>query len=584
MKREYNWRSLTIAGLFGLLGLLILAQIIRVQNSQEAQLFLELADRYEGEYRTLYPARGSIYDRRGNLLAGNQTVYEIGVDLKTMANPHTIALAASVNLGVDYNEVFQALVNPDPRLQYVVIADYVNADRAAALQQLQFALRDQLWDPANGVEPSLAGVHFKPHLQRSYPESDLAANLLGFVSRDGRGYFGIEEKYNDLLAGNPVQVWVPEDPNRVEETPHVPNGTSLVLTIDRSLQASVEQILNQALDETDARNGVIVVMNPRDGEILAMAATPRMDPNDVFAYARTFNDATEFNRAISMPYEPGSVLKILTMAAALDSGKITPDWNYYDNGLFEYAGWSIRNWDRGVWGWQDATGCLQHSLNVCLARIAVETGAPTFYSYMNSFGLGRPTGIDLSGETGGRLKFPNDDDWSEVELATNSYGQGLTVTPIQMLMAASAIANDGKMVQPHVLSALLRDGQRYNVTPTVAGTPIRPETARVLSQMLTVSLENEASLALLPGYRIAGKTGTASIPTDSGYYATDETNASFIGWGPSDDPQFMIYVWLEAPRSSIWGSQVAAPVFAQVAEKVVILFNIPPDAVRIANR
>jgi cell division protein FtsI/penicillin-binding protein 2 len=198
---------------------------------------------------------------------------------------------------------------------------------------------------------------------------------------------------------------------------------------------------------------------------------------------------------------------------------------------------------------------------------------------MERFGMGHPTGIDLAGEAMGRLKVPGDSDWYSVDLGTNAFGQGVAVTPLQMLMAVSAVANDGRMVTPHVLYAMLRDGHQYNVPSQYAGSPISAETANTLNEMLSISLQEESSQALLPGYRVAGKTGTAQIPTEYGYDAF-HTNASFIGWGPVDDPHFMVYVWFQKPSTSIWSSETAAPVFAQVAEQTVILLNIPPDIVR----
>jgi len=425
----------------------------------------------------------------------------------------------------------------------------------------------------------LSGLAFKPHLQRSYPENALASNVLGFVTRDGRGYFGIEEKYNDLLAGNPVQVWVSRDPNKATEIPRVPNGTTLVLTINRDLQAKVESILDQALSDYGAQNGTILVMNPRNGEILAMAATPRMDLNNYNNYFSLYDNGSQYNRSIGTVYEPGSVLKVLTMAAALDAGTVTPQTTFIDTGSIEVGGITIRNWNRDAWGQQDMVGCLQHSLNVCLAWVSSQMGTQSFYGYMERFGLGHPTGVDLSGEATGRLKVPGDGDWYPVDLGTNAFGQGVAVTPLQMLMAASAIANDGKMVTPHVLYSMLRDGHQYNVPSQVAGSPISTETAHTLNQMLAASLELESSQALLPGYRLSGKTGTAQIPTDYGYDPF-HTNVSFAGWGPTDDPQFMVYVWLQSPTTSIWSSETASPVFSKVAEQTVILLNIPPDVVR----
>ena len=206
-------------------------------------------------------------------------------------------------------------------------------------------------------------------------------------------------------------------------------------------------------------------------------------------------------------------------------------------------------------------------------------GAQTFYRYMNRFGIGHLTGTDLAGEAAGRLKVPGDSDWYPVDLATNAFGQGVSVTPLQVIAAATAIANDGRMVVPHVLYAMVRDGRQYRVPAQYSGSPVSAETAHTLSQMLAISLENEFSGALVPGYRIAGKTGTAQIPGPVGY-EDGATNASFLGWGPVDDPQFMIYVWLERPSTSIWGSETAAPVFSDVAKKLVLLMSIPPDSVR----
>jgi cell division protein FtsI/penicillin-binding protein 2 len=268
------------------------------------------------------------------------------------------------------------------------------------------------------------------------------------------------------------------------------------------------------------------------------------------------------------------------MAAALDSGTVTPGTTYLDTGSILVGGALIQNWDQAPWGVQDMTGCLQHSLNVCMATISTSMGAGTFYNYMDKFGIGHLTGVDLAGEAAGRLKIPGDSDWYAVDLGTNAFGQGVASTPVQIMMAASAIANDGRTVTPHALYAMVRNGRQYNVPAQFAGSPISEQTAHTLSEMLSVSLESEGSLALVPGYRIAGKTGTAQIPVN-GFYDDTATNASFIGWGPVDDPQFMIYVWLERPEVSIWGSETAAPVFAQIAEKTVILLDIPPDNIRL---
>ncbi len=576
MRQQYARRSQALATVMVLAAIAVVVQMARIQNSQEAAIFRERASNYAYELRTFHPDRGEIYDRNGHLLAGNKTVYEIGVDLNIVKDVHAIATALSVELGMDYGAIVDSIQYPAENVSYVVIADYVDAQNALNLQELKQALQEQA---PEGVLGGLTGLEFKSHPQRSYPEDSLASNMLGFVNREGRGYFGIEEKYDMLLAGTPVQVLLPTDPNKAFEIPHVPDGTTLVLTINRDLQAAAEQILDESIAHYGADNGTIVVMNPSNGEIYAMAVSRRMDLNQFWNYGTIYTNASEFNPAISMPYEPGSVIKILTMAAALDSGATTPGTTYLDTGSILVGGWTIQNWDQEPWGLQDMTGCLQHSLNVCMAMLSTEMGAGTFYSYMDNFGLGHPTGVDLAGEAAGRLKIPGDADWYPVDLGTNAFGQGVAATPIQILMAASSIANHGRTVTPHALSAMVRDGRQYNVPAQYAGSPISEETAITLSNMLATSLESESSLALVPGYRVAGKTGTAQIPVN-GYYDATQTNASFIGWGPVDDPQFMIYVWLERPSASIWGSETAAPVFAEIAEKTVILLDIPPDSVR----
>jgi cell division protein FtsI/penicillin-binding protein 2 len=572
MRQQYAIRSLIIVACFGIVGLGVIAQMIRIQNSEEAMIFLSQGDRYAGEFQMYYPERGEIYDRNGHLLAGNRTVYEVGVSLSEMKNPDSMSYILGTYLGLTYEDVYKKLTESPKSWEYIVVQDYVGAETVAALQQLIKQL-----DDAN--DPRLDGLAFKPHLERSYPEKSLASNVLGFVTRDGRGYFGIEEKYNDLLAGNPVQIWVPRDPNKAIEIPKVPNGTTLVLTLNRDLQAKVESILDQALSDYGSPNGAIIVMDPHTGEILAMASTPRMDLNNYSNYFSLYDNGSQYNRAIGMSYEPGSVLKILTMAAAVDTGTVTPDTTFIDTGSIEVGGITIQNWNRDAWGQQNMIGCLQHSLNVCLAWVSSEMGVQKFYSYMERFGLGHATGIDLAGEAIGRLKVPGDGDWYPVDLGTNAFGQGVSVTPLQMLMAGSSIANGGKMVTPHVLYAMVRDGHQYNVPSQYAGSPISAQTAQTLNYMLAASLEQESSQALLPGYRLAGKTGTAQIPTDYGYDPS-RTNVSFIGWGPVDDPQFLVYIWLQSPSTSIWSSETAAPVFSQVAEQTVILLNIPPDVVR----
>jgi cell division protein FtsI/penicillin-binding protein 2 len=580
MELENSWRFTTLGVLLSALAGFIVLQMVRIQTSPQAEVFRSQGEVYAGNWRTIQPARGQIYDRLGNLLAGNITVYEVGVELAFVENPSTIALALNAVTGADYEDVFAAASkDPSSDAVFAVLANNVTEEQKLRLEQFTEEMNRAYGESQDQNRPSLAGLVFTPQLQRSYPEKDLGSNILGFVNREGKGFFGIEEKFNDLLAGESQTVWVPRDPNRVEELPEIPPGASLILTIDRAIQSEIEEVLDAAIEESGSEAGTILVINPRNGDILAMATTPRLDLNEYWRYGEVFQGETPFNRAVSKAYEPGSVFKVLTMAAALDSDTVNPNTPFLDTGSIEVGGTVIRNWDSGAWGPQDMLGCMQHSLNVCLAWIATQVGAKTFYNYMQEFGMGHLTGVDLAGENPGRLKRPGDADWYEADLGTNSFGQGIAATPVQMVMAISAIANEGQMVTPRILKAIVDNGRQYNTSPQIAGMPISDDTAHELTDLLATSLEVESSAALVEGYRVAGKTGTAEIPTPFGY-TSNQTHASFVGWGPVKDPQFLVYVWLEKPTSAPWGSVVAAPVFRQVVERLVVLMDIPPDQIR----
>ena len=576
MKRHpHAWRYLSAALLLAALGIAILVQIVHIQNSPEVAGVIDQGD---WVWKEFFPPRGEIYDRHGSLLAGNKTVYEINLDRSVNPDMPTVMLALQMS-GIDLNEVNYRIARIDeayPNAQYITLEDFVSVDSAEKLMALQVLA---LGDPTG---KNLDAIYFKAHYGRSYPENELASTVLGVVAEDNHGYLGIEEKYDNILAGIPVRILVPADPRRATEYPTIPPGQTIILTIDREIQAAVENILDQALADTGAASGTIVVMDPRTGEILAMSSTPRMNLNDYQSIHTVFPGATPFNRAVSQAYEPGSVAKILTMAGALDSGAVQPGSVYFDQGSILVGGFEIVNWDDGAWGYQDMTGCLANSLNVCLAWISDrQMGSDSFYSYMQRFGLGHATGIDLAQETSGRLKLPGDGDWGPLDLGINAFGQGVSVTPIQMVMAASALANDGQMVYPHVLYARIQDGIQSNTKTQIVGAPISADTAHILSEMLANALETESSTALVPGYRIAGKTGTAQIPLPGGGYDQNDVNASFIGWGPVDDPRFIVYVWLEKPQSNQAASVVAAPIFKQVVERLVVLMDVPPDAVRL---
>jgi cell division protein FtsI/penicillin-binding protein 2 len=613
-----NLTRFAIVGiLFSVIGLAFMGQLVRIQISGNFQVVgVETGENFNNALKYLYASRGNIYDRWGNLLAGNKEVFEIDLDRTQLNNPSTIADILT-EYCIDYAQYrYNAL--PDNTIQQTY-HDWVY-DRAAELypevnpnlqtyvlcDNLPFNSMNKILDKQKEYEednltgedaPSLEGINPIGHVQRTYPENELAAGLLGVKPFSGEGFLGIEGEYDKLLSGEEITLPVKINPYQAKELPNNPRGADLILTIDRDIQSMVETTLLDAVEKNNAVSGTIVVMDLRDGEeggILAMASisnpstSARFNPNRFWEYPRLVPQLYMFNRAISQPYEPGSVFKILTMAIALDTGAVTPTQEYLDTGYIDVGG-PVVNWDGGAYGLQSMTGCLEHSLNVCLAWIATQIGEEDFYYYLiDRFDISKLSNIDLAGEVTYRLRTPSShcdpqipgDCWTLSDLGRHSYGQSVSVTVIQLMKAVSAVANDGKMVQPHVVRYVVAEGQQFPIFSEGSFRQvIKQETAITLSEMLANSLVNESSLALVDGYRVAGKTGTASI-AENGRYLTDATNASFIGWGPVDDPQFMVYVWLERPAGE-WGSVVATPVFSEVFKNLTVLTDLPPDAERL---
>ncbi len=581
-EQEMSRRYSLLGALMSVLPVLILVQIVRIQVDPE--MVKKLQEKRESTINplvTVYPTRGRIFDRNGSLLAGNRTVFEVGVELQDVENPEMVAQVASAVLGVDYKDALvSASLEPSDTAVYSRLIDNVPPEEIEELDALINRLNGEYADSSGKNKVNVRGLVWSPHLGRTYPNESLASNLIGFVNAVGEGFFGVEERFNDLLKGASKQVRIPVDPTRAKELPNVPDGASLILSIDREIQRAMEEIIDDSVAESGSDSGSLVVIDPRTGEILAMATTPRLDLNQFWKYSQVFPKDFPFNQPVSESYEPGSVFKVLTMLLALDSGAVKPETVFIDTGVIEVGGAVIYNWNQGAWGPQDMQGCMQHSLNVCLAWVSTQVGPEKFYDYLKAFGIGHVTGIDLAGEASGRLKEPGDNDWYAADLATNAFGQGVAVTPVQMAVAISAAANDGVMMAPQIVKSVVSEGYQYQIDQRILGIPIKKETARTLTEMLARSLEIESSDTLITGYRVAGKTGTAEIPTVYGY-TSNQTNASFVGWGPVDDPRFLVYVWLEKPTTSPWGSVVAAPVFREAVEKLVILLNLPPDDVRM---
>jgi cell division protein FtsI/penicillin-binding protein 2 len=547
-----------------LLCLAMVARLVRIQVFSYSELSEE-GRQLRTRQSDLTPLRGRVWDREGHLLVGNVVQYDISAAPALISDPVKTAAALAV---------------------------YLDLDAEALLADLT---GDRLWVPvARGVSKTLGekiahqgmvGVNVEPVWRRTFPEGILAAHLLGFVNAQGRGFYGIEGYYDAALRGQHGTRVYQRDPwDQIiplgladDEPPQ--SGVDLVLALDRTVQALVEEELALALTETGAERGVIIVMHPRTGAVLALASMPVYDPN---AYWDVADPRLYVNPAVSDQYEPGSVFKVLTVAVALENGLVTPETTFYDEGQIEVGGQIIRNATRRAYGNVTLTQVLVHSLNVEVARISTTLGPEKFYQGIGAFGIGHRTGVDMEGEAVGELRMPGDWRWHESDLATNAFGQGLAVTPMQMIMAVSAIANEGVLMQPFVVAEKhYADGRVEQVQPAPIGRAVSPETARTVSEMMAQTVAQGIERAQVPGYRVAGKTGTAQLPTPFGY---DEQNtiASFVGFAPVEDPQVIVLVRLDKPTSSTWGAQTAAPVFSRLAQRLFVLLEIPPDDVRLA--
>jgi len=564
LRQRSHRRLVVLAAVFFAFSLILVGRIIYWQVVRRQEL-LELAELEHYQTRVIPPQRGAILDRTGSLLATDIFQYEIFATPRDVLDPRWTA------------EQLAPLLERPPETLWALL------DR----EDLSVTLAKQI--PLNVGEKiasrGLPGVGAIPLPQRIYPEKELACHLLGFVGAEGDGFYGLEEYYDDILQGEPGSRGGERDPSGLQMIAgygsYVPaqEGPTLVLTLDRTIQGLVEEDLEKAIEEYGAQGGTIIVMDPWTGAILAMASYPRYDPN------RFFETSEELfvNPAISEVHEPGSVFKPVTIGAALDTGKVTPETTYNDTGSILVGGQVIANWDWGARGETTVSELLRYSLNVGAATMSTRLGAEKFYRYVRRFGFGEPTGVDLAGEVSGIVKTPGDAQWHESDLGTNSFGQGISVTPLQMINAMAAIANGGLLMKPYIVQRIIREDSVVEIEPVVRRRVISPETARQLTQILVEGVKKGvAELAYVEGYSIAAKTGTAQIPIPGGYDPT-WTIASVVGWAPADDPRFIILVKIDKPQAAPWGAVVAAPVFKTLAQQLFDYLGIPPDEVRLAK-
>jgi cell division protein FtsI/penicillin-binding protein 2 len=543
-------------------GLVLIGQLIRWQVIEHHR-FVARAEAEHQDELVIPARRGEIRDASGYLLAADMVEYDLSVSPRIISNPKDTTLQLHELLNLPRDEVLQILESDQT---WVPLTKGLSQDPAEEIVK---------WDNV--------GLQLEPRTRRVYPEGDLGAHLIGFVNTNGKGFYGVEGYYDNILKGkaglqagerSPFGEPIPLGANHF-----IPpeSGATVYLTVDRGVQRIIEQELENAVVQYGAQGGSIVVLQPKSGAILGMASFPNYDPNEY----GVSNEYLFADPVVSEQYEPGSVFKIVTMAAGLDAGEIGPFGTIYDGGSIEVGGRVIYNWDRQSHGTVDMTDVLAKSLNVGVAQVAVALGKERFYTYVKRFGFGQLTEVDVGSEGPGTLKTPKDASWHASDLGTNSFGQGIAVTPMQIAAAVATVANEGRLMKPYIVQRIV-DGQRkVNVKPTVVRRAISAETATTLTGMLVEALTRADSRAQLPGYKVAGKTGTAQIPVPGGYHPT-LTLTSFAGYLPADDPRVLVLVIIDRPVTSKWGSQTAAPTFTRIAEQLVVMLDIPPDDVRLA--
>ncbi|HEV2474041.1 MAG TPA: penicillin-binding protein 2, partial [Chthonomonadales bacterium] len=435
----------------------------------------------------------------------------------------------------------------------------------------------------------LSDVFLQPRAWRVYPGGTVAAQILGYVTHNdtnNHGEYGIEQQYDALLSGRPGSLTAETDlqgnPLTVgadNEQPAVP-GANLTLTIDSTIESMVEQALANAVTTLDAQSGSVVVLNAHTGAVVAMAGYPTFDPNNYAAYASKLgclgSEGVYFNPALYCAYEPGSTMKAVTMAAALDQGLITPTTTLNDQGCINFPDApTVCNWEYRAYGTESMTGVLIHSANVGAAYVAYHLLGPAkYYPYLQNFGFGQAWNID-GPESAGSYRTPQDTQtWTISDLTRQAFGQSILATPLQVAMVYQTIANGGVMMQPYLVAAINNNGKIATTQPTIKRRVVSAQAASLLTGMLEqAAIKGFAQLAQVPGYSIAAKTGTA---TTQGI-ATDETEASVAGFIPATNPQFVILVKLDRPQKAIYGSTAAAPLWGTIAQQLMWYYNIPPD-------
>lgn len=430
-------------------------------------------------------------------------------------------------------------------------------------------------------ELNIEGMGFEDQLSRFYPEASMAAHILGFVGSDslGRqmGYFGVEGFYNGQLKGVGGSLIEEKDARGLpilmgkffKKDPK--NGNNLILNIDRTVQYIVEKKLKVGIEKYGAKSASAVVMDPKTGAILAMASYPNYDLNNFTQFPKEYFK----NPIVADSYEPGSTFKVLVMAAALNENLVKADTNCdICSGPVQASNYLIRTWNNKYYPNTTMKDVIVHSDNIGMVFVGRKLGVDKLYKYIQDFGFGNLTGIDLQDETTPEIRDKGE--WKEIDLATASFGQGIAATGIQVVRAVGAIANGGNLMEPHIVKAIQNGDKLIEIKPQVVSSPISAKAALVVSEMMVEAVEKGEAKAFAPkGFKIAGKTGTAQIPV-AGHYDPNKTIASFVGFAPADDPKFVMLVRYSEPTSSIFGSETAAPTFFEIAKELLVYFNLAP--------
>jgi cell division protein FtsI (penicillin-binding protein 3) len=513
-----------------------------------------MAARQHHEVVTTPASRGTIYDRMGVQLAIGEQATTVYADPRQVRNPQRVAVEAGKKLGIDPNAIYTQLIKT--KKSFVYIERKADPRRAAALQR-----------------EGLAGVGFYPEERRTYPQHAVASQVLGYAGVDNRGLSGVELGLDRQLSGHPGKETVVRDPfgrtiDVVSATPERP-GHDVFLTIDHTIQADVESVLRSTVSKYHAKDGTAIVLDPKTGAILAMAVAPGFDTNN---FARVPAELQR-NRAVTDTYEPGSIFKVVTYAAALTDRLVSPSTTFTLQPTIRVADRTIREAEPRPTETMTVAEMLARSSNVGTITVAELVGKDRLGRWIDRFGFGRQTGVDFPGESAG-IVLPVDR-WSGSTIGNVPIGQGIAVTPIQMAAAYAALANGGVWIQPHLVDHVRGTSAPRLQHRRVVSTPI----ARTIMGMLqgVVSGGGTGEEAAVPGYSVAGKTGTGSKPDGKGGYSDTKYVSSFVGIVPASSPRLVILVSIDEPEGQIFGGLVAAPAFRDIATFALQYLDVPPD-------